>query len=77
MNLQYLNDRIALSKIPITAIAEELGISRQSLYLKMKGDRDFKTSEVDKLCNFLRLTVEERTIIFFAETVDSPVTMST
>lgn len=66
MNLSYLNDRIELSRIPITAIAEGLGISRQSLYNKMKGERDFKTTEVTKLCELLRLTVEEKRIIFFA-----------
>lgn len=66
MNLSYLNDRIELSRIPITAIAEGLGISRQSLYNKMKGERDFKTTEVTKLCELLRLTAEEKRIIFFA-----------
>ena len=65
MNLEYLNDRIAVSRIPITAIAEGLGLSRQSLYLKMKGERDFKTSEVSKLCEILRLTDEEKMLIFF------------
>lgn len=70
MNLEYLNDRITLSKIPITAIAEGLGLSRQSLYLKMKGEREFKTSEVSKLCDLLRLTDEERMLVFFADKVD-------
>lgn len=70
MNLNYLNDRITLSKIPITAIAEEMGLSRQSLYLKMKGKREFKSSEVVKLCEILRLTEEERMLIFFADRVD-------
>lgn len=70
MNLKYLNDRIALSHIPITAIAEEMGISRQTLYLKMKGERDFKSSEVFKLCGILRLTDEEKRLIFFADEVD-------
>ena len=73
MNLAYLNDRIALSRIPITALAEQMGISRQSLYLKMKGEREFKTSEVEKLCSILRLTEEERTLVFFAEEVDKTV----
>lgn len=73
MNLEYLNDRIAVSRIPITAIAEGLGLSRQSLYLKMKGERDFKTSEVSKLCEILRLTDEEKMLIFFAEKVDKTV----
>ena len=70
MNLKYLNDRITLSHIPITAIAEEMGISRQTLYLKMKGERDFKSSEVFKLCGILRLTDEEKRLIFFADEVD-------
>lgn len=73
MNLEYLNDRIAVSRIPITAIAEGLGLSRQSLYLKMKGERDFKTSEVTRLCEILRLTDEEKMLIFFADKVDKSV----
>ncbi|MBQ1453314.1 MAG: toxin-antitoxin system, antitoxin component, Xre family protein [Ruminococcus sp.] len=77
MNLEYLNGKIALSRIPITAIAEEMGLSRQSLYLKMKGERDFKTSEVEKLCEVLRLTDDERLLIFFAEEVDSGVNTAT
>lgn len=73
MNLDYLNDRIALSCIPITAIAEKMELSRQSLYLKMKGEREFKTSEVTKLCEILRLTDEEKRLVFFAERVDKMV----
>lgn len=75
MNLKYLNDRIVLSRIPITAIAEELGLSRQSLYNKMKGEREFKTSEVTKLCGILRLTDEEKRLVFFTEEVDGKVNM--
>ena len=70
MNLQYLNDRITLSRIPITAIAEGLEISRQSLYHKIKGEREFKASEVSKLCEILRLTDEEKRLVFFADEVD-------
>lgn len=70
MNLKYLNDRIVLSRIPITAIAESMGLSRQTLYHKMKGEREFKASEVVKICDILRLTNEERTLIFFTKEVD-------
>ena len=77
MNLEYLNGKISLSRIPITAIAEEMGLSRQSLYLKMKGERDFKTSEVEKLCEVLRLTEDERMLIFFADEVDNSVNDTT
>lgn len=76
MNLSYLNDRITLSRIPITAIADEMGISRQTLYLKMKGEREFKSSEVYKLCEILRLTDEEKTLVFFADRVDKSVNIS-
>lgn len=70
VNLQYLNDRITLSNIPITAIAKGLEISRQSLYYKIKGKREFKASEVTKLCSILRLTEDEKRLVFFADTVD-------
>lgn len=70
MNLKYLNDRILLSRIPITAIAESMGLSRQTLYHKMKGEREFKASEVVKICDILRLTNEERTLIFFTKEGD-------
>lgn len=64
MNLEYLNSRISEIKIPITTIAKRMGISRQSLYLKIKGEREFKTSEISKLCDILRLTVEEKSLVF-------------
>lgn len=70
MNLTYLNDRITISRVPITAIAEKLGISRQTFYNKISGKRDFKISEVEKICSILRLTREEKNLIFFASNVD-------
>jgi hypothetical protein len=48
-------------------------ISRQSLYLKMRGEREFKSSEVEKICEILRLTDEEKTLVFFADKVDKTV----
>ena len=74
MNLEYLNDRISISCIPITVIAEKLGVSRQTLYNKMQGKREFKTSEVAKLCDILRLSTEEKRLVFFADKVDKIVT---
>ncbi len=73
MNLEYLNDRIKLSRIPISAIAEGIGLSRQSLYQKMNGKREFKSSEVNKICEMLRLTNEEKMLVFFADMVDKSV----
>lgn len=70
MNLTYLNNKIGEINIPITAIAEKMGISRQSLYLKLNGQREFKTSEMQNICRILRLTSEEMNLIFFADEVD-------
>jgi hypothetical protein len=36
----------------------------------MKGERDFTTNEVTKLCELLRLTDQEKRIIFFGNKVD-------
>ena len=70
MNLEMLNEKIDEIGIPVTTIADKIGISRQSLYLKMNGEREFKTSEVTKLCDILRLTDTEKSRIFFADRVD-------
>lgn len=70
MNLERLNEKIKEIKIPLTTIAEKIGISRQSLYLKMNGSREFWASEVEKLCDILRLTSDEKALIFFTDEVD-------
>ena len=70
MNLKYLNNKIDEINIPITTLAEKMGLSRQSLYLKLNGLREFKASEMIKICDILRLTSEEKNFIFFADKVD-------
>lgn len=70
MDLKYLCNKIDEIKIPVKTIAEKMGISRQTLYLKMNGKREFKTSEITNLCDILRLTAEEKRRIFFTDEVD-------
>lgn len=70
MDLMLLNSKIDEIKIPITTIAEKMGISRQTFYLKMSGQREFKPSEIEKICDILRLTDDEKSSIFFADRVD-------
>ena len=65
MDLQLLNTKIAEINIPIATIAEKLGLSRQSLYRKLNGERDFRASEVLNISRILRLTTEEMNLIFF------------
>lgn len=66
MDLAYLNDKIRDIGISKTVIAEKMGISRQTLHIKLEGQRDFKSTEVNMLCDVLRLTDEEKEHIFFA-----------
>lgn len=65
MNLLLLNEKIKDMKIPITAIADKMGISRQSLYQKLDGKSSFKITEAQKICDILKLTNHEKTQIFF------------
>lgn len=74
MNLDRLSVKIEEIKIPITTIAKKMGISRQSFYEKMKGNREFRASEVEKLCSILRLTNDEKAFIFFTDEGDKNAT---
>ena len=69
MNLAYLECKIKEINIPKSTIAKKMGISRQALYMKMKGDIEFKASEMESLCEILRLTAAEKSTIFFADEV--------
>ncbi len=70
MNLNSLNAKIRELSIPVSKIAEKMGISRQSLYLKLAGERQFKKSEANSICNILRLTNKEKIDIFFKSNDD-------
>ena len=70
MNLDRLDAKIQEIRIPITTIAKKMGISRQSFYEKIRGNREFRASEIEKLCSILRLTNDEKAFIFFTDEVD-------
>ena len=69
MNCQVLNEKIEESRLSKNTIAEELGLTRQGLYNKLTGIREFKGSEIKKLIQMLGLTEQEQQIIFFADDV--------
>lgn len=69
MNTSMLLDKIESSGISKSEIAETLGITRQGLYNKLYGKKEFKASEVRKLSELLDLTSAEREQIFFADCV--------
>lgn len=49
----------------ITTLSLKLGISRQTLSLKIDGLTDFKLSEVKEICKMYELTESEMLQIFF------------
>lgn len=51
-------------------IANLLGLSLQTVYNKINNIVDFKTGEIVKICEFLKLTKKDREEIFFAKQVE-------
>ena len=52
-------------------IAEKIGITSYSLSLKINNKNDFKSKEIQKICELLSInTLEEKDKIFFGKQVD-------
>ena len=64
-NLELLQEKISDSGMTMVAIAQKSGISRETLYNKLKGQGEFKASEIIGLTKALRLSTEDRDAIFF------------
>lgn len=65
-NTAQLKNVIRESGMKKTYIAKEMGITNQSLHNKLSNRREFKASEIIKLCDLLSISNEERDHIFFA-----------
>lgn len=65
MDIKLLKEKIENSGMTITSISEKTGISRETLYNRMKKP-DFKASEISALTEVLHLEKEERDVIFFS-----------
>lgn len=71
VNSAALRDKIEESGLRKNFIAEQLGLSPYGFQLKTEGKNDFKTAEVMKLCDLLRITsLREKERIFFAQKGD-------
>lgn len=64
-----LNRKINASGMKRKYIAEKLGLSPYGLSKKISNENEFKVSEVEKICNILNMTADEREDIFFAKDV--------
>lgn len=66
-----LKQYIEASGYKMEFIAKELGISRAALYQKINNITEFTASEVNKMCDLLRIRkLTEKEKIFFARKVD-------
>lgn len=64
-NMAALEAKIDAMGIKKFRIAEALGVTGQTLRVKLAGDYEFKASEIKTLKDILHLTDEERDAIFF------------
>lgn len=66
-----LRKRIKDSGLKLEYIAAQLGISRFTLSKKIENETEFKTSEVQKMCEVLNIVEpSDKEAIFFAQKVD-------
>lgn len=71
VNTEMLNKRIDESGLKRAYIAQELGMTRQSLSYKVNNNSEFLSSEVQGLCKLLGITrLREKEALFFASEVD-------
>ena len=70
MNNDLLKEVINESGIKVTSLAEKMGISRQSLHMKINGERRFDQGEIMSLKTNLHLSDELFMEIFFNDDVD-------
>lgn len=60
-----LKSAITASGLKLGFIAERIGMSRQSLYRCIKGETEFKQSQIAALCDILSLNRRDMERIFF------------
>lgn len=69
-NTSLLEKFIEKSGYKRSFIADKLGITRFALALKINNKSEFKAREIDILCELLKIGLEDRMAIFFAQQVD-------
>lgn len=70
-NTRLLEEAIEKSGFKKSYIAKVIGLSAYGLAKKIKNETEFKASEINNLCDLLKIeSVEEKERIFFASKVD-------
>ena len=70
-NTKVLRDLIESKGLKLKFIAEQLGLSAYGFQLKLDNQREFKASEIAKLCELLDIrSMKLKEKIFFVKEVD-------
>lgn len=69
-NKDLLKGKIYGMGYTVGSFADVLGITRQMFYKKVRGDVEFRASEIKRIHDILQLSVNERDKIFFNFDVD-------
>lgn len=70
MNHELLKETIQDRGVKVSVLADKMGISRQSLHMKLNGERSFDQGEIMAIKTNLRLSDDEFMEIFFKGAVD-------
>ena len=66
---EVLKDEIEYRGISQRKLAEQIGISHESLYQKIGNERAFKATEIMRISEILGMSTSDRDEIFFATDV--------
>lgn len=69
MNFNDLNAEIARCGLTIPELSKRIGVSKKTMYSRMRGETEFSQSEISKIAEVLNLDGERILNIFFAEKV--------
>lgn len=70
MNNDLLKKVIQDNGVKVSVLADKIGISRQSLYMKLNGERAFDQGEIMALKTNLHLSDDQFMEIFFNDVVE-------
>ena len=70
MNNDVLKEVIQDNGVKVSVLADKIGISRQSLYMKLNGERAFDQGEIMALKTNLHLSDDQFMEIFFNDVVE-------
>ena len=70
MNNDLLKEVIQDNGVKVSVLADKIGISRQSLFMKLNGERTFNQGEIMALKTNLHLSDDQFMEIFFNDVVE-------